>query len=85
LVFAGAVEAGLDFERLETGIAEEAPLGVDEALDDADFEAVGGGQGVVVLGDHVLILGGVFAGEEGDAGGVAEVDDDGAAAVLEAV
>jgi len=39
----------------------------------------------VVLGDHVLILGGIFAGEEGDAGRMAEVDDDGAGAVLEAV
>jgi hypothetical protein len=38
----GGVEAGLHFERLETGIAEQALLGVDEALDDADFEAVGG-------------------------------------------
>ena len=44
LVFVGGGEAGLHFERLETGIAEQAPLGVDEALDDADFEAVGGGK-----------------------------------------
>ena len=43
LHFAGGVEAGFHFERLETGIAEQAPLGVDDALYDADFEAIGGG------------------------------------------
>ncbi len=67
MVFAGAVEAGLHFESLETGVAERAPLGVDGELDDADFEPVGGGYVVVVLGV-------VFPGEEGETGGVAEVD-----------
>ena len=40
---------------------------------------------MVVLGDHVLILGGGFAGEEREAEGVAEVDDDTAAVFFEAV
>ena len=52
LLCAGAVEAGLHFERKQVGVAEQAPLGVDEAQDDSGFDAVGGGNGAMVLGDH---------------------------------
>ena len=85
MLCACAVEAGLHFERKQVGVAEQAPLGVDAALDDAACDAVGGGEGAKGHGDHVLILAGGFAGEEGETGGVAEVDDDGAGAVFEAV
>jgi hypothetical protein len=52
LLCACAVEAGLHFERKQVGVAEQAPLGVDEAQDDSGFDAVGGGNGAMVLGDH---------------------------------
>ncbi len=43
VVFAGFIESGFHFEGLEPRVPEQALLGVDEALDDADFEPVLGG------------------------------------------
>jgi hypothetical protein len=82
---AGLFEAGFEFEGLEFGVAEEAPLGVDDALDEVRFDTVGGSEDTLVLGGHVAVGGRVFAGDEGESGAGAEVDGDGAGAVFEAV
>ena len=82
---AGLFEAGFEFEGLELGVAEQASLGVDDALDEVRFDAVGGSEDALVLGGHFAVGGGVFAGDEGEAGAGAEVDGDGAGAVFEAV
>jgi hypothetical protein len=82
---AGLFEAGFEFEGLELGVAEQASLGVDDALDEVRFDAVGGSEDALVLGGHFAVGGGVFAGDEGESGAGAEVDGDGAGAVFEAV
>jgi len=58
-------EAGFEFEGLQPGVAQEAPLGVDDALDDGEFGAAVGCDGVIVFGDHFAVLVGVVAGEDG--------------------
>lgn len=78
-------EARFHFEGLQPGVAQEAPLGVDDALDDGDFGAAVGCDGAIVFGDHSAVLIRVVAGEDGHPWGTAEVDDDGAGAVFEAV
>jgi hypothetical protein len=53
-------EAGFDFEGLQTRDAEQAPLGVDDALDDAGFNAVGGSDGGLVFGGQLGVSRGAF-------------------------
>ena len=76
-------KAGFDFEGLQTRDAEQAPLGVDDALDDASFNAVGGSDGALVFGGHFGVSRGAFACEQGETGAGGEVDGGGLGGVFE--
>lgn len=61
-------EAGFDFETLPVRGAEQAPLGVNDGLDEAGFAGIGGADAVLVLGGLHGVDRWVLAREKGDPG-----------------